>query len=296
MPDELASVALAIRKRMNIDPDTAVLGNGAGIIHDSAKPGYYYVRILQADGNFSTPVSIRVHPNANIPMQDGVVVFVGRDEYGAQVILSANTRALSGTTLNAFAFNPLDRAVNQFVSQSSIATLFCQRHSDTTNKPFYVVVMQSFLLRDTLLSFFSGDELNLASYVPASGLHRYVCVFVLADDTLAAYASTAVSTADPLGVSDLQECISAAPTDALPVWAYRIKATDTALSAKAEDSVDLRMFINLRAASSSTGAAGIPNPVTGTLTITSGYQVLAYGLEVAAGGEIACNGELYLVN
>lgn len=237
-----SSIVSKLRQRLDLDVRDAYLGNGSGEVHDRRYPGNYYVRFSQANGTYTMPISLPASPNANLPAVEGTPVKISYDDNGQQIILKVNRRAFSASGANPLQLNPLDSQSNNFVTQGQLSTFLSTRHADVDNKPFYAVVFPGMYYDDTgVLQYFPGEAIDLLSLQPGADEHCYAVVFLQADaGTLAAFASTAVNTADPLTMVDIQEATAAAGDNDIPVWAFQIRGDDSALTVDPARSVDLR--------------------------------------------------------
>lgn len=250
------SLELAIleaRRAINRDLIPARLGNGTGTVYDLTTPGNYFLRKLEANGNFSQPFSLPVNPLASIPPVDGLPVSIGYDVRGTQVIWQADNVSMVSANVSPLILNPLDTAVYGKTSQTNLATLYYQRHGDTTNFPFTVVVFKAPVIINGVAKMFAGAGISLSGFVPATGLHCYASVFLKTDMTLEAFASTPKNLLDPLTVDvDIQDCISQSSANSIIICAFEIFAGDTALSPKPERNVDMRQVVNTDNSSGST--------------------------------------------
>lgn len=287
----LEQVIQEARRILNVDLIPARLGDGNGNVYDLNNIGNYYLRKLEANGGLSQPFSLPVNPLASIPPKDGLSVSIGYDLRGIQCIWQADVIGMQASNVNPLILNPLDTAVYGKVSQSSIATLYCQRHGDTATYPFTVVVFPAPLVIDGVAKFFAGGAIDLSSFVPSTGLHCYATVFVKDDMTLEAFASTPTNLNDPLTVDvDIQECITQSAATSVIVWAWELRDTDTALSPDPARNVDMRQLNNTAVTGTGGGivdavvaGAGIAvdatdpaNPVVsndGVITIVAGTNI-----------------------
>src|SRR5690348_3459453 len=101
-----------IQKVLNIITRIGYLGNGAGVVRDTANLGNLFVRIQQADGRLSSAVSMPVHPNANVQVSDGWPVRIGYDEDQTEMIISSYLPGVRASGGNPYVLNPLDNAAH----------------------------------------------------------------------------------------------------------------------------------------------------------------------------------------
>lgn len=271
------------RKQLNLETQLAYLGNGSGDPRDRKNVGNYFVRIVQADGRLSSAVSMPAHPNAKFPVNDGFAVRLGYDEDGDQVIMGAYRPGVQSAGVNPLILNPLDTVVNSIVVAAKFSTFYFERHGDTTNKPLTVSIFQAIIVKGTSTVIFPGDEIDLSTFVPSTGTHCYAVVLWKTDNTLEAFASTAISTADPLTDADLQEAINQRSADSLPICAWRLVGDQTTLTSDETQRVDLRQLINV-VESSSSGSSLITTDSTTTVDPTSTLSFDPAYFDVTDGG------------
>ncbi len=260
------------RQQLNIETQLAYLGNGSGDPRDRKQVGNYFVRIVQADGRLSAAISMPAHPNAKFPVNDNFAVRLGYDEDGEQVILGAYRPGVQSAGINPLTLNPLDTVVNSIITQAKFSTFYFERHGDTTNKPLTVSIFPAFIVIGTTTTYFAGGEIDIASFVPSTGLQCFVVVLWKTDNTLEGFSSTPINTADPLSDADIQEAINQRSTGSLPICAWRLVGDQAALSSDETQRVDLRQMINV--VEESSGGSGITQ-LTGDVTAGpgSGSQV-----------------------
>ena len=283
---ELDDLILRARRRLNFENTTAYLGDGSGRIYSGDK---YLVRLKLASG-FSDPFPVAAHPNANLPERDGLPVLLGTDEFGRDVILRAHYDVAGVAGTSSIIYNPLSNAAYGTVDSSKLTPFLWRIHPDETGKPFTVYVVVPLVLLTSSVVYPVTLEIDLASFVPAAGDHRFVCVFWKTDNTLAAYASTARHELDPLVESDMLQCVSAAPADAVPVCGWILTGGETALSKRPDRSFDMRQFVNLPGSGGGGGtvtSVGLAAPsdllnVSGSPVTSSGTLTLAKPTDTAA--------------
>jgi hypothetical protein len=268
------------RRVLNVDPVIARLGDGNGNVYDLSAPGSYWVRKIEANAKLSQPFSLPVNPLANIPVADGTAVLLGYDQFGTFCIYSANRVGMLSSNTNPYILNPLDTAVYGKTSQTNLATLYYQRHGNTALFPFTIVVFKAPIIINGIASFFPGAGINVASFVPASGLKCYVCVFIRTDMTLEAFASTPIDVSDLLTIeTDVQECVTQSSLDSVIICAYELNGGDATLSPDPTKNVDMRQIVNTNSGAS--GAAyyqtvqdnGTPVAQRAALNFVSGFTV-----------------------
>lgn len=237
----LTNAIRKMRRKTNVERRIGYLGDGSGEVHDRTRPGNYWVRYDQSLGALSTPVSLPIDVNANLPSSNDLAVEIG-ERNGKPIILGAHYEGLAAAGINPLQINPADEQVTKFVSQSQITTFQATRHADTTNKPFYAIVLAGWYFDEAgVKQFFPGDEIDLSSLQPSAGNHCYAVVFLKkTDGTLEAFASTAVDIADPLSVVDIQEAVALKSADSMDIWAWELTGDDVELAVDPARVVDLR--------------------------------------------------------
>lgn len=233
-----------VRQQLNLELRTGKIVAVAGTVRDSASGGYY-VAINKASGGYYPPVPIRPAPNAVIDPAVGIPVRIGFDRQLRQdVILAMLPRVLEQQGLSPFRTNPADPAAADLIPQERIAPLY-SRPSTDPSKPFYAVVYPAALIKSTAVVTYDGGELNLASLQPSAGNHRYVMVFIKSDfATLEAAGSTTQATGTPLDDTDLTEAFNGRTASSIPIRAYKMTGSDTALDGNFANSPFVRQFIN----------------------------------------------------
>ena len=261
---ELAAAIKLARQRNNREMRVGYLGrgDGSGDTRDRSIKGNYWVRFV-VGGAYTQPVSYPLNPNANIETYEGFPVLIGYDESGRQEIRSAYREGFQAAGGNPLALNPLDKAAHNYVDARLITQFYWERHSDTTSKPMTVSVFPNIVIRGSTTTLSEGLEIDLTSFVPSAGLRRVVVVLWKTDNTLEAFGSTAASIGDPLMISEIQDAVNQRSTGSIPICAWRMVAGQTALSADADQSIELRQIVNVVDAASSTPEDYTPLLLTG---------------------------------
>jgi hypothetical protein len=122
--------------------------------------------------------------------------------------------------------------------------------------------------------------LDLSSFVPASGNNCYVVVFIQDDyTTLIAKGSTARSIASiSLGDADVQECLTAAPINAVPLVVIKLVGGQTTIT-NADIVHDLRQLIN-----------SDPGEYTASVSTTNNTTTTLFTLTIPASTTVAIHG------
>lgn len=246
---------LNARRRLQLVIDSALTGKIDGTIRDAN--GNYYVRPILSTGE-APAVAIPLRIGTSIPARANVVVELGWSRTGQREIVGISQSASLSQGINLAAFNPGDPASTGLVFKERLAELYCEADSQNTG---YGKVYPGRVFFGNGFIEFAGGTINLNGYKPATSNHRYVGVFLNADGTLSAAASTAQSTASALNSTDVQECRNAAPSVCLPIHIFRWSGD--------ENDLDNTYF---NASTNPSGARDVRNlfspvPTTGTFSI-----------------------------
>jgi hypothetical protein len=236
---------MLLRRHLNLDQRRGVLGDAQGVVRDIAN-GNYYVRIEKSPGNYYPPISLPLANTATVAPKAGVPVYVGYDPIGKRdVIVGMMTSALEKIGISPFVSNPSDPAAADLIVQERLATLYSRPHSDALNKPFFAQVYPARLASASAIISWAGGEINLASFIPASGNHRYVMVFIKSDfSNLEAFGSTEQATSSALDDTDLTEAFIQRSSDSIVVRAYKMTSSDISLNGSLTDSPMLRQWLS----------------------------------------------------
>lgn len=168
-----------------------------------------------------------------------------------------------------------------FVGQQSIITALVTPQAT----PDLTVVVKSWeIVAGGVYTAFNGSgTLDLSSFVPSAGNKRYVVVFIQDDySTLVAKASTARSIDDiALGDSDIQECVTAAPINAVALAAIRLIGNQSAIT-NADIVHDLRQLIN-----------SDPGEYTASVSTTDATVTTLFSLTIPASTTVAIHGYVF---
>lgn len=233
-------------RKMRVTVVTAKLGDRDGdgqVVYVPGRPGWAYVREPQA-GGWGPPVPRRISGVIN-PTADRYVI-LGYDESGELVIQARDIRSMAASGGQPVK-QPGDpqTADSAWLFQDKFVTLLSFSYTTTLGGPSTDIGVRAWLyIRSGTLTYFPGERIDAASFIPAAGAHRVVCVFLKTDNTLELVGSTAKSIVDPLTYSaDIQECLDNATAGSLPVWAWILKDDQSAIT-DADKWLDLRNLVN----------------------------------------------------
>lgn len=265
------------RRQLGKDRMPAVLGNGSG--QPRTAEGLYWVRKQEA-GGYADAIKLPLAAGVSIKVDDGTPCSIGWDEDLNQVIYPRGGQALAIAGINPLILNPLDATIQKPAKTADFPPFVCKRHGDTVNFPLTVVVYVPPVVKsDDSVVLPNILQADLSSHVPAADLRCFAVVFWLDDNTLEVQSSTPISLLDPLTNADLEECIAAATTDAIPLWAWILQDDQSELSPDPAKNMDIRQFINTGSLSGSGGMTSFDVAAdTGTpATITDGATLTLTG-------------------
>jgi hypothetical protein len=236
-----------VRARLNLEPVAAELGTSAGVIYDPVDPqsGLVYVRVVASTG-LGAPFLARGPTDANVMMVPGAGVWLQTDAEGHAYISGPNFSVQRGAGTNPIMNNMADPA-NRWVAQQSIITGLSHAIS-TPATPSTEVAVRGWkpIVNGTAYDFRGAQTTTFTANIPAAGSHRLGVIFLQSDyATLETQFSTAKDVSDDLTVeADVQECLDAASTGAVALWAWRLHDAQTSIT-DADLWLDLRQFLNV---------------------------------------------------
>lgn len=259
-------VRARVRQVVGITMPPAIIGDESGNVLDTTRPGYVFVRFQYQNG-YGKAVSI-LGPTNSVKLNPGAPVNTFWNPVLKQPQVQSDDPIASVISGNNFLAQNLPEADSGgFVGQQSIITALVTPQAT----PDLTVVVKSWLIvSGGVYTRFSGSgTLDLSSFVPSAGNNCYVVVFIQDDyTTLIAKASTARLIASiPLGDADVQECITAAPINAVPLVAIKLIGGQTTI-ANADIIHDLRQLINSDPGEYTASVSTTNNSATTLFTLT----------------------------
>lgn len=265
-----------VRKRVNLDPASAVIGNGNGVIYDDiwVGSGKWYIRYL-TDSGFSLPTLVRgAYTMPGLAPYDGQPCTIEYDSAGQLYIAKVQFANSVVSGHNPTPSPPPATGGGSYVTQDQLVTL---RVSQSAPPSLLVQVSGWKPVIGTTCFDFPGGSADLTSFVPGTaGLHRAVGIFVKNDfATLETFASTSIPLSQALGMTDINSVLAAATAGSTAAWFY-----DLAYGALAvydtNTLLDIRQIINtgnnLTVTDGSTTVYGVT-----TIDFTSGATVADVG-------------------
>lgn len=265
----------SIRKNLGLFRVEAVLGDADAVIFEPTQPGFVRVRYQTSTGN-GWPQTVR-KPRLPTPYVAGTPIWVGYDEEGELCVLGPRISAQLSSGVNPLTNDILNKVVPDLDMREALM-LRCQ----PTNPTSMSVTMKAWIyVSGTTVNYYPGNSnIDLTSYVPGSGLQRLVGVFLDTSgntEVIAASTPITASSTTPLGIDDVQECVTTAGSNCVPSAFWRIRDTTTYI----DDSclyLDLRQWLNLASSGGGmtsftvAGDSGTPQTISNgdTLTISGG--------------------------
>jgi len=255
----------AIRRNLHRNTDLAVLGqtsdaNSPVFVND--RPGYWWVRFIQAGGTYGPAVQVRgcliaMVTNPGVPVKMGVVegekAVIGPDFVG---LLSQGVNPTQSAVVDPNANNP------GFVNQAYITTAYANIIEGTLTVGLRRWLPQQ---NDTIYNV-GGTADWIADFtgnVPSAGEHCIAVIAVLPDfSALEVTYSTAKPDGITLDLGDVQEAISAGTSGATRLWAFSLADGQTELT-------EVNRFMDLRTAISPESSGGGTGDVVGPASATN---------------------------
>jgi hypothetical protein len=242
---EFRNLRTKTHRKLGLLNPFAVVGDESGNVFHPYIPGDVWVRPLTQNGYGKAfrvlgPIgtSVQLTPNTPVLLKD-----TNRGRLQIET-LDAVAGAINGTDL--LAANTPKPDSGGFVGQQSIITALVMPQAI----PDMTVSVKAWLSATggVYTEFPGSGSLDFTSptdYRASAGNNRYAVVFMKEDfATLAIAASTQRSLADaPLGAADVQECITAAPINAVPLAVIRLYGGQTTIL-NSDIISDLRQMIN----------------------------------------------------
>jgi hypothetical protein len=245
-PEGLSSFIRELKRRLGLVKHFATLGDrdtgtsGEAVIDEPGSPGWVRVRLQNDDVPYRKAKSGVL---GAYPVFPGMPVVLGYDEKGDLAIEKADHDAMREVGLNPLTLNMGDSRVATTWQTDSLLPLWCGAIG-SVDKPSTKIAVNVFRYSDTAneVQEFEGLQTDLAAYIPAATLHRYVAVFLKNDNTLQITTSTAKDIITPLTDVDKQECFDARHDDTKPGWLWRLSDAQTGVT-NADKVEDLREWL-----------------------------------------------------
>ncbi len=290
----------SIRRNLHKNTDLAVLGQSSTAsspVFVNDRPGYWWVREIQAGGTYGPPIQVRGCLMA-MTTTPGLTIRLGIAEGEKQVLgpdfISAVSQGVNPTQSAAVdpnANNP------SFVNQAFIATAYEQIVEGTLK----VGLRGAVPLAAGVFVKVEG-QFDFTGNVPTSGEHCLAVTAIQSDlSTLETQYSTAKNDLIPLDIDDLNEAwaLMSDPTTNKPLWAWSLADGQSEL---VEDNrwLDIRQFLNWESSGGGTGdvvgPASATNNDLAAFDGTTGKLIKDSGLSTAnAGKAIAALADKFLL-
>lgn len=279
----MTDIILNARRRLQLSTDRAYMGKEDGSL--VTPEGLYYVRPILSTGN-APAIPLPLRSGISLAPRINLVVELGWSKTGQREIVGPNLSGTASQRINLRVLNPADPAAAGLVSKAQLGELFAQAHP---SKNGWAKVFPGRVLFGGLPVEYAGGEINLNSYKPSAGNHRYIMVALLTTGSLGAAASTTQSDATPLDVSDLIECRNALPATCLPLRAFRWDGDESNLDNTPYDADNnpsgARDMRNLWSPIPASGSFAIARAATTANITLSGAQTID-GVSVVAGDRV----------
>jgi len=281
----IAELKQRIEKRLRLNVERAVLGDENGRIDEPGRPGYVRVRRQTSEGLGKYEV---VRERGVFVRTPGAAVKVGLDSDGELAVIEGDFAGQLAQGANPLLNNTANTDIYQWVGQSQITTLYSHALTTATTLSTSVAVRAWIYVRNNTLQRFPGAQVSLSSYIPASGLHRIAVVFVTVDNSTEVVSSTTKNTLDPLGLTDVQECLDARSPGSYPVWAWKLADAQTSITEN-DKYLDVRGIINVDAVD---GVDTFPTALRGPVLVPSNRAITVSGHIDATDGYLKIEGRL----
>lgn len=291
MADSLDKELDVLSQHLNFKVKIGYLGDGSGSGNPRVLDNSGRLWARRKIGNrYTAPVAYPVNPNASIPPNDNVAVEIGILR-GVETIIGIYVEGFKQSGENPGVTNPSDPQARGDVQSDYITQFQCKRHADTVNKPLTVVVGKGYLEINGVSYVFFPTEVNLTSYVPASGAKRIACIYLKTDLTLEVFASTSKLLIDPILAADIDECRQQATSGSMSIWGWVLQDGQTILTEDIEKNIDLRPIFTPPAST----IDYFPINLTTSLTIPTNKQVVTGSFTISSGGVLTVNGKVTIV-
>lgn len=218
---------------------SATIGDADGVVYEPGRPGYVRVTYPASSGRtYPTVVRLRV----GIKLDPGTPVIVGLDRNNQPAVIDIDFDGMERADWNPYT----GATTNKEVSNTDLNTspILLSTAFGAAN-PLYVTVFPFRYIKNGILHNFAGVEggIDLSSYIPGSGGQQCVVgIFLTPSDTHEIQVST--DTDNPVGDTDIQECITQATVGSIPVAYWKLRYGQTLIT-DTDKLDDGRQWINI---------------------------------------------------
>lgn len=216
----MIDVILNARRRLQLSTDRAYMGKEDGTLRDSG--GRYFVRPILSTGN-APAIPLPLRAGLSLTPRMNMVVELGWSKTGQREIVGPNIAAAQAQGINIATLNTGEQSTS-LIPKERLGELYCRAHP---SKNGYAQVFPGRAFFGNGFIEYAGGEIDLNSFKPSAGNHRYIGVFLKPDGTLTAAGSTAQADSAALDSTDVQEARNAAPAVSLPLRMLRWDGDDT---------------------------------------------------------------------
>ncbi len=205
-----------LRRKLNLDLPKAVVGDENGQIFSDPinRKGYIKVRRRTAAG-LSKSFDVRLGRHFQMELRPGAAIVLGWED-GQEVALGPDVVGQIAAGYDPNQNNAANRPMNRWIKLEDIAPFATT--PDSPESTFITVLSLFWVWGKTVNHFYASEDsggtakgkIDLSSYIPAAGSHRFAGVFLKNDNTIEISASTTQTMDIPLDATDVQECLTGA--------------------------------------------------------------------------------------
>jgi hypothetical protein len=252
-----ASLKRKIKKKFNLDDDTALLGDGAGRIYDNSRPGYVYVRQPTSIDESGNPIysafTVRHNPNAIYRVADGTRVNLFIDRDGELAIEGADFGGMVAGGGNPAALNP-SNPYTKFINPDQLLPLRASAIANVTQPTLKVMVdALAYVTSGNVFQFFAGAQYDFTADVPSTSGKKALALLYLDDtnaiDCVVGSDKDAILNFD---VADITATVALMPTTGIPIAIWALRNGMTTITEK-DKYLDLRQWLNMPSSATQTG-------------------------------------------